>query len=170
MDKRNRPALAYLLAGLSAAGRALLAVPEQTSLADLSLTALAVGGYLLLTRRGAKALVCGVGQLALELVLCGAQTETGGVWVWLAPLLRAADLLLLVLACLYLLALTGKQPRALPAALAAAWLVYAAASFFPQAAAVSAPAFLVFSVLLLWFTVLMLRAYNETRVREPRRR
>ena len=127
-------------------------------------------GYLLLTRRGAKALVCGVGQLALELVLCGAQTEAGGVWVWLAPLLRAADLLLLVLACLYLLTLTGKQPRALPAALAAAWLVYAAASFFPQAAAVSAPAFLVFSVLLLWFTVLMLRAYNETRVREPRRR
>ena len=36
MDKRNRLALGFLLAGLSAAGRALLSVPEGTSLAERS--------------------------------------------------------------------------------------------------------------------------------------
>lgn len=60
MDKRNRPALGFLLVGISAAGRALLAVPETTSLAELSLTMLAVIGYLVLTRQGWRQLVCGV--------------------------------------------------------------------------------------------------------------
>ena len=57
MDKRNRLALGFLLAGLSAAGRALLSVPEGVSLAELSLTVLAVVGYLVLGRLGLKALL-----------------------------------------------------------------------------------------------------------------
>ena len=48
MDKRNRPALAYLLIGVTAAGRALLAVPEAVALQEVSLTMLAVVGYILL--------------------------------------------------------------------------------------------------------------------------
>ena len=59
MDKRNRLALAYLLIGISAAGRALLAVPENTQLQELSLTVLAVVGYLLICRRTVLPLVCG---------------------------------------------------------------------------------------------------------------
>lgn len=131
MDKRNRLALGFLLAGLSAAGRALLSVPEGTSLAELSLTVLAVVGYLVLGRQGLKALLCGVGQVILELVLCGAQTEAGGAWVWLAPLLRDADLLLLTLAALYLLTVAGYEGRALPAVLAITWAVYAVTHFVP---------------------------------------
>lgn len=165
MDKRNRLALGFLLAGLSAAGRALLSVPEGVSLAELSLTMLAVVGYLVLGRRGLKPLVCGVGQLILELVLCGAQAESGGLWLWLAPLLRAADLLLLTAASLYLLTLAGRPGKALPALLAACWAVYAVTHFFPALAAFSAAAYVAFCLVLLWFTVRMVRAYNETRVK-----
>lgn len=168
MDKRNRKALGFLLAGLSAAGRALLAVPEAASLAELSLTVLAVVGYLVLGRAGLKPLLCGVGQLVLELVLCGAQTETGGAWVWLAPLLRDADLLLLVLASLYLLTLAGEPGRALPALLAALWAVYAVAHCIPSLAGAASVSFVAFSVALLWFTVRMIRAYNQNRARGPR--
>ena len=91
MDKRNRLALAYLLIGISAVGRALLAVPENTQLQELSLTVLAVVGYLLISRCTVLPLVCGMVQLVLELILCGSQS--GGVWIWLMPLLRAADCL-----------------------------------------------------------------------------
>ena len=48
MDKRNKTALAYLLIGVAAAGRALLSVPEKRrhsgGLADRA----GAGGYLLL--------------------------------------------------------------------------------------------------------------------------
>ena len=96
MDKQNRMAAACLLAGVAAAGRALLAMPDAAGLQELSLTVLAVVGYLLVCRRTALPLACGVAQLALELVLCG--NQSGGAWVWLLPALRAADLWLLLAA------------------------------------------------------------------------
>ena len=46
MDKRNKTALAYLLVGVAAAGRALLAVPENAAIQEVSLTVLALVGYL----------------------------------------------------------------------------------------------------------------------------
>ena len=42
MDKRNKTALAYLLVGVAAAGRALLAVPENAAIQEVSLTVLAL--------------------------------------------------------------------------------------------------------------------------------
>ena len=48
MDKRNRPALAYLLVGVASAGRAMLAMPDAVALQEVSLTVLALVGYLLL--------------------------------------------------------------------------------------------------------------------------
>ena len=36
MDKRNKTALAYLLVGVAAAGRALLAVPENAAIQEVS--------------------------------------------------------------------------------------------------------------------------------------
>lgn len=51
MDKRNRPALAYLLVGVASAGRAMLAMPDAVALQEVSLTVLALVGYLLLGRR-----------------------------------------------------------------------------------------------------------------------
>ena len=48
MDKRNKTALAYLLIGVAAAGRALLSVPETADIQEVSLTVLALVGYLLL--------------------------------------------------------------------------------------------------------------------------
>ena len=50
MDKRNRPALAYLLVGVASAGRAMLAMPDAVALQEVSLTVLALVGYLLLGR------------------------------------------------------------------------------------------------------------------------
>ena len=91
MDKRNRPALAYLLVGVASAGRAMLAMPDAVALQEVSLTVLALVGYLLLGRRALPVLACGTVQLVLELVLCG--TLAGPAW--LAPLLRVAALWLL---------------------------------------------------------------------------
>ena len=51
MDKRNRPALAYLLVGVASAGRAMLAMPDAVALQEVSLTVLALVGYLLEGRR-----------------------------------------------------------------------------------------------------------------------
>lgn len=164
MDKRNRLALAYLLIGISAAGRALLAVPENTQLQELSLTVLAVVGYLLICRRTVLPLICGGAQLVLELVLCGSQT--GGVWTWLMPALRAADLWLLVVSMVLMLRQTGQPARVMPAVAAVPLAVYTVAHFLPQATTVAAISFVVFSVLLLWYAVLMLRAYNAARVKE----
>ena len=69
MDKRNRPALAYLLVGVASAGRAMLAMPDAVALQEVSLTVLALVGYLLLGRRALPVLACGTVQLVLELVL-----------------------------------------------------------------------------------------------------
>lgn len=163
MNKQNRAALAYLLVGVSAAGRALLAVPENTQLQELSLTVLAVVGYLLLCRRTVAPLVCGVVQLVLELVLCGSQS--GGIWTWLLPALRAADLWLLLATAVLLLRQAGQPAKTMPVAAAVPLAVYTIAHFLPQAAMVAAIAFVIFSVVLLWYAVLMLRAYNTARVK-----
>lgn len=163
MDKRNRLALAYLLIGISAAGRALLAVPENTQLQELSLTVLAVVGYLLLCRRTALPLLCGAVQLVLELILCGSQT--GGVWLWLMPLLRAADLWVLLLSAVLMLRQAGQPYRLMPGAAAVPLAVYTVFRIPGGPAVVSSGAFVVFSVVLLWYAVLMLRAYNAARVK-----
>lgn len=83
MDKRNRTALAYLLVGVAAAGRALLAVPENAAIQEVSLTVLALAGYLLLASKTRLPTVFGAAGLVLELILCGSQT--GGAWDLLAP-------------------------------------------------------------------------------------
>ena len=90
MDKRNKTALAYLLVGVAAAGRALLAVPGNAAIQEVSLTVLALVGYLLLASKTRLPTVFGAAGLVLELILCGSQT--GGAWARLAPALRAADL------------------------------------------------------------------------------
>ena len=97
MDKRNKTALAYLLVGVAAAGRALLAVPENAAIQEVSLTVLALVGYLLLASKTRLPTVFGAAGLVLELILCGSQT--GGAWARLAPALRAADLWLCWCGC-----------------------------------------------------------------------
>lgn len=163
MDKQNRQALAYLLIGVSAAGRALLAVPENTQLQELSLTVLAVVGYFLVSRRGVVPLLCGIAQLVLELVLCGSQS--GGLWVWLMPALRAVDLWLLLITVVLMLRQAGQTTKAMPVAAAVPLAVYTVTHFFPGAMAAASISFVIFSVILLWYAVLMLRAYNAVRVR-----
>lgn len=164
MDKRNRLALAYLLIGISAAGRALLAVPENTQLQELSLTVLAVVGYLLICRCTVLPLVCGMVQLVLELILCGSQT--GGVWIWLMPLLRAADLWVLLLTTVLMLRQAGQPHRLMPGVAMVPLAVYTVSRLLGLPTVISSGAFVVFSVLLLWYAVLMLRAYNEARVKD----
>lgn len=163
MDMRNKVALAYLLVGISAAGRALLAMPDNTQIQELSLTALAVVGYLVICRRTLWPLLCGIGQLVLELILCGSQT--GGVWVWLSPALRAADLWLLLAACVLMLRLAGQPRRAMPLAAALLLAVYTVTHFLPGAAVVASASFVLFSVALVWYAVLMLRAYQAARIK-----
>ena len=157
-------AAACLLCGIAAAGRALLAMPDAAGLQELSLTALAVVGYLLVCRRTALPLICGAAQLALELVLCGSQS--GGAWVWLLPALRAADLWLLLAACWRMLRLAGQPCHAMPAAAAVPLAVYTVTRFVPQASPAAGISFVVFSVLLLWYAVLMLRAYSAARAQK----
>lgn len=164
MDKRNRLALAYLLIGISAAGRALLAVPENTQLQELSLTVLAVVGYLLICRRTVLPLVCGTVQLVLELILCGSQT--GGVWTWLMPLLRAADLWVLLLTTVLMLRQAGQPHRLMPGVAMVPLAAYTVSRLLGLPTVISSGTFVVFSVLLLWYAVLMLRAYNEARVKD----
>ena len=65
MDKRNKTALAYLLIGVAAAGRALLAVPEAAAIQEVSLTVLALVGYLLLAGKTKLPIVFGAAGLVL---------------------------------------------------------------------------------------------------------
>lgn len=159
MKQQNRLALAYLLAGISAAGRALLAMPEAVQLQEVSLTVLAVVGYLLLCRRTWVPLACGVGQLLLELVLCGSQSQ--GIWVWLGPALRAADLWLLLGCAVCMLRQAGQPARKMPLAAALPLAVYTVTHLLPGMDLAASVSFVVFSVVLLWYAVLMLRAYNS---------
>ena len=164
MEKNDRLAAAYLLIGVSAAGRALLAMPDGTQIQELSLTVLAVVGYLLLCRRTVRPLLCGAGQLALELILCGSQT--GGAWAWLLPLLRAADLWVLLLTTVLMLRQAGQPHRLMPGVAMVPLAVYTVSRLLGLPTVISSGAFVVFSVLLLWYAVLMLRAYNEARVKD----
>ena len=182
MEKRhNYAAAGFLLLGSGAAGRAFLGVPEGVTMAELSLTVLLVIGALLLTRQGLAALVCGLAATALELVLCGSWVQVGGALTAAAPFLRLADLWLLL----------GLVWGSLPAARRAvddlkytrstrmmlvACGVLLAAHTVLRIASLAAPAsvplgkassgsFVVFSVLLLWYTVLMVKAYNVQRTK-----
>ena len=88
MDKRNKTALAYLLIGVAAAGRALLSVPENAAIQEVSLTVLALVGYLLLASKSRLPVLFGAAGLVLELILSG--VPAGGASVWLIPALRVA--------------------------------------------------------------------------------
>ena len=138
-------------------------------------------GALLLTRQGLAALVCGLAATALELVLCGSWVQAGGALAAAVPFLRLADLWLLL----------GLVWGSLPAARRAvddlkytrstrmmlvACGVLLAAHTVLRIASLAAPAsvplgkassgsFVVFSVLLLWYTVLMVKAYNVQRTK-----
>lgn len=183
MEKRhNYAAAGFLLLGIGAAGRAFLGVPEGVTMAELSLTVLLVIGALLLTRQGLAALVCGLAATALELVLCGSWVQAGGVLAAAAPFLRLADLWLL-------LGLGVGQPACGPprcgrpeihplhphdagvacGVLLAAHTVLRIASLAAPASVplgkASSGSFVVFSVLLLWYTVLMVKAYNVQRTK-----
>ena len=175
MEKRhNYAAAGFLLLGIGAAGRAFLGVPEGVTMAELSLTVLLVIGALLLTRQGLAALVCGLAATALELVLCGSWVQAGAALAAAAPFLRLADLWLLL----------GLVWGSLPAArravddlkytrstrmmLVACGVLLAASLAAPASVPLgkaSSGSFVVFSVLLLWYTVLMVKAYNVQRTK-----
>lgn len=182
MEKRhNYAAAGFLLLGIGTAGRAFLGVPEGVTMAELSLTVLLVIGALLLTRQGLAALVCGLAATALELVLCGSWVQAGGALAAAAPFLRLADLWLL------LSLVWGSLPAARRAVddlkytrstrmmlvvcgvLLAAHTVLRIASLAAPASVplgkASSGSFVVFSVLLLWYTVLMVKAYNVQRTK-----
>ena len=165
MNKRHdHRAAAYLLLGVGAAGRAFLAVPEGVSLAELSLTVLMVAGALLLTREGLQALCCGTAALALELALCGSWVQDGG---WLPVVLRLVDLWLLMgLAPGQGHKSTHTMWVAEAAILLAHTVLRAVNLAVPGSAGLSTAvsvSFVAFSVVLLWFTVLMVKASTALR-------
>ena len=177
MEKRhNYAAAGFLLLGIGAAGRAFLGVPEGVTMAELSLTVLLVIGALLLTRQGLAALVCGLAATALELVLCGSWVQAGGALAAAAPFFRLADLwLLLGLVWGSLPVDDLKYTRSTRMMLVACGVLLAAHTVL-RIASLAAPAsvplgkassgsFVVFSVLLLWYTVLMVKAYNVQRTK-----
>ena len=181
MEKRHNYAAAGLLLGIGAAGRAFLGVPEGVTMAELSLTVLLVIGALLLTRQGLAALVCGLAATALELVLCGSWVQAGGALAAAAPFLRLADLWLLLGLVWGSLPVARravddlKYTRSTRMMLVACGVLLAAHTVL-RIASLAAPAsvplgkassgsFVVFSVLLLWYTVLMVKAYNVQRTK-----
>ena len=175
MEKRhNYAAAGFLLLGIGAAGRAFLGVPEGVTMAELSLTVLLVIGALLLTRQGLAALVCGLAATALELVLCGSWVQAGAALAAAAPFLRlglvwgslpaarrAVDDLKYTRSTRMMLVACG--------VLLAAHTVLRIASLAAPASVplgkASSGSFVVFSVLLLWYTVLMVKAYNVQRTK-----
>lgn len=164
MDKRNKTALAYLLIGVAAAGRALLSVPENAAIQEVSLTVLALVGYLLLAGKSRLPVIFGAAGLVLELILSGGQA--GGIWLWLTPALRVVDLWLFWGASLVLLRVCGKAGSKMPLVAAVPLAVYSMAHFIASAASVAAVAFVAFSVVMLWFAAMMIRAYNDARVKQ----
>ena len=182
MEKRhNYEAAGFLLLGIGAAGRAFLGVPEGDTMAELSLTVLLVIGALLLTRQGLAALVCGLAATALELVLCGSWVQAGGAFAAAALFLRLADLWLLLGLVWGSLPAARRavddlnSPRSTRRMLVACGVLLAAHTVL-RIASLAAPAsvplgkassgsFVVFSVLLLWYTVLMVKAYNVQRTK-----
>ena len=107
-----------------------------------------------------------IGLFAFDLVafICGGQT--GGVWVWLSPALRALDLWLFWAAALLLLRLADCTSRRVPYIAAVPLAVYTVTHFIPALATVAAVAFVAFSVLMLWFAAVMIKSYNAARVKK----
>ena len=164
MDKRNKTALAYLLIGVAAAGRALLSVPEIAAIQEVSLTVLALVGYLLLASKSRLPVLFGAAALALELFL--SCVPAGGACGWLIPALRVADLWLFWGASVVLLRLAGRQSCRVPYLAALPLAVYSVAHFLPALTTLAAVAFVAVSVLMLWFAAVMIRAYNDARVKK----
>ena len=100
----------------------------------------------------------------LELILSG--VTAGGASVWLIPALRVADLWLFWGASVVLLRLAGRQGGRVPYLAALPLAVYSVAHFLPALTTLAAVAFVAFSVLMLWFAAVMIRAYNDARVKK----
>ena len=163
MEKRhNYAAAGFLLLGIGAAGRAFLGVPEGVTMAELSLTVLLVIGALLLTRQGLAALVCGLAATALELVLCGSWVQAGGALAAAAPFLRLADLWLLLGLVWGSLPTARRAVDDLKYTRSTRMMLVDCGVLLGKA---SSGSFVVFSVLLLWYTVLMVKAYNVQRTK-----
>lgn len=194
MKHQNRVALGFLLLALATAGRVLLTVPDGPSMAEASLTALCLVGGLLLAFSLEKVwyvLFPMAGQLVLELILCGTGADGGGEsWRWLFPILRSIDLWLLLAGVWLVLGLGQRlleeqggdkdfaarfalSRRRMPLAAGVLLAVETAAQFahvvspantaITQARSLS---FLVYSVLLLWYVILLIRLYNALRVKK----
>lgn len=176
--KRDHRAAAYLLLGVGAAGRALLAVPESVNLAELSLSVLMLCGALLLTREGLQSICCITLALLAELALCGSWVQGGG---WLPAVLRLADLWLLMGAAAGALSSSRlamddlhytRSTRLMLLSDSLILLLHTVLRLVSLAmpdnsalAAAMSISFVVFSVVLLWFTVLMIKAYSAVRQR-----
>lgn len=176
MDRRNRAALGFLLAGIATSGRAFLSVPETSGMAELSLTVLMLVGYLVLTKDALPALLCGVCMAALELLMCGSEAGTEGLWM----AVRLADLWLMAAAVWFMTKAAGKKAgpevfgkkgsgQYAPVLTAALLAVYTVILLVGQGSAASA-VFVAYSISLLWYAVIMLRAYSKLQVTGDRRR
>ena len=82
------------------------------------------------------------------------------------PLLRAADLWVLLLTTVLMLRQAGQPHRLMPGVAMVPLAVYTVSRLLGLPTVISSGTFVVFSVLLLWYAVLMLRAYNEARVKD----
>lgn len=176
-------AAGFLLLGVGMAGRVLLAVPEGVTTAEISLSALLTAGALLLAKDTLYPLLAAVAALAAELVLCGAWVQEGGTLAFAAPFLRLADLWLLLGLAVGALASARRAvddlrytntTRVMVWVCGALLLVHtalrAAEVLFCTESALLAKAssvsFVVFSAALLWFTALMVQAYNVQRAKK----
>ena len=121
-------------------------------------------GYLLLASKSRLPVLFGAAGLVLELILSG--VPAGGASVWLIPAMRVADLWLFWGASVALLRLAGRQSSRVPYLAALPLAVYSVAHFLPALTMLAAVAFVAFSVLMLWFAAVMIRAYNDARVKK----
>lgn len=175
----NRKAAAFLLLGVGVAGRAFLSMPDSVSTLELSLTALLLVGALLLSRQLLRPLVAAVIALGLELVLCGDWVHQGGLLAAASPFLRLADLWVLLglvsgalnaarpalddlryTRSTHNMLLTSTALLALHTMLRLINMAVPHNTLLNQFVSIS---FVIFSVSLLWFTILMIRAYNTLR-------
>lgn len=180
MDKNNRPALGFLLLGIAAIGRALLGVQDTSSTAEVTLTVLAGLGAALLGARCRLGLAAYCGQFVMEVLLCS--MEGGG---WLRPVLRAADLWL-VLAGAWVTLTAAEQVRndeiytakhrrlrpILTVLLAVQTVLLFAQTALPDLiplGVAGAGVFVLFSLGLIWYGTRMLSAYNVLRVKKTKR-
>ena len=182
MDKRNRPALGFLLAGVGLAGRALMGVPQASSIAELTLGALMLIGYLVLVQQVRLPVFFCAASLALELYLCGTGLDTAALSTVLlrqADLWFAYDAATLTLRCAKTLCpeLYGRRSGTVPVValvlLAVQSLAQLGAALLPQYPALPMAGmalFVAFSVVMLGYTLLFIRAYNALRIKKENRR